>query len=169
MVYPVRFEKRSALLLRSFCEHFGVCGGCTWQDVAYEQQLQFKHDLWLMPFAEPVRSWSCLLFHRLPARCTTGIIATNLNILFPTIVGLRPRRIDNKEELNRNALGFHIPGRFDKILDIRYCYLQPALPTRYAWQCGLMPCCVTSLSMICEPMKDTCATWSSETPPQEDL
>ena len=151
MAYPVRFE-RSALRPEAFGEHFAfvaVVPGRMWP---MNSSCSSNMTWWPMPFAEPVRSWSCLLFHRLPLGMT-GIIAINLNILFPTIVGLRPRRIDNKEELNRNALVFIFRDDLTRswISDIAIC--SQLLPTRYAWQCGLMPCCVTSLSMICEPMK----------------
>jgi len=126
MAYPVRFEKRSALRSEAFCEHFGVCGGCTWQDVAYEQQLQFKHDLVADAFRRTGKVMELPAIPPVTGSLHDRYYRNKLEYTFSNNRWLTAEEIDNKEELNRNALGFHIPGRFDKILDIRYCYLQPA-------------------------------------------
>ena len=122
----VRYIEKSPLRAEPFCEHFGVCGGCKWQNLPYPEQLRFKE--------EQVRDQ------------LTRIGKVELPPLSPIIGSARtthyrnkleftfaPRRWMTYEEIAAAgdidadaALGFHIPGRFDKVLDIRECWLQPA-------------------------------------------
>ena len=79
---PVYFHEYSAKRAEPFCEHFGVCGGCKWQHLPYEEQLYYKQ--WLTE--EDIQSGASF-------DCMNGV-------------------------------GFHIPGMFDKVLDIHKCWLQ---------------------------------------------
>jgi 23S rRNA (uracil1939-C5)-methyltransferase len=106
------------------CKHFGTCGGCKWQNLNYETQLIFKqkyvfdaftrigkfdfHDLMpILPNDEPY-------FYR-----------NKLEFSFSNKKWLTVQQIETAEEVeDKNALGFHIPGMFDKILDIEHCHLQ---------------------------------------------
>jgi len=106
-----------------FCEHFGTCGGCKWQHMTYEAQLKFKQ--------------------KSVADALARIAKIDVNGILPIIASPADKYYRNKleytfsnkrwlndgenrtdEVLNMNALGFHIPGRFDKILDISHCWLQ---------------------------------------------
>lgn len=113
-------EKRA----EPFCEYFGTCGGCKWQHIGYEEQLQFK---WKqvndhlqriakvkLPVIEPI----------LPSIGTT-YYRNKLEYTFSNLRWFTLDEINSGTELERNALGFHIPKRFDRILNIEKCYLQP--------------------------------------------
>ncbi|WP_073181285.1 23S rRNA (uracil(1939)-C(5))-methyltransferase RlmD [Flagellimonas flava] len=106
------------------CEHFGVCGGCKWQHMGYEHQLYFKQkevennllrigDLEL-PAIIPILGSQKQYFYR-----------NKMEFSFSSSRWLTEEEIKSEEEIpDRNALGFHIPGMWDKILDIEQCHLQ---------------------------------------------
>lgn len=108
----------------AFCDYFGTCGGCKWQHIKYEEQLQFKwqqvsdhlHRIAkvTLPPIEPI----------LPSDKTT-FYRNKLEFTFSNLRWFTLSEINSGTELERNALGFHIPKRFDRILDIEKCYLQP--------------------------------------------
>ncbi len=121
----VRYVRRSDLRAEPFCEHFGVCGGCKWQNLPYDEQLRFKREQVrdqltrigrvALPEVEP-----CL------GSARTRCYRNKLEFTFAD------RRWLTREEVAAGgdiaaepALGFHIPGMFDKVLDIRACLLQP--------------------------------------------
>jgi 23S rRNA (uracil1939-C5)-methyltransferase len=106
------------------CEHFGYCGGCKWQHMTYDTQLVFKQ--------KTVEDALTRIGH---------LDISNLKPIFPNKESYFYRNklefsfsdkkwLTNEEVKsgvaidNRNALGFHIPKMFDKILDIKNCYLQ---------------------------------------------
>lgn len=105
-----------------FCPHFGTCGGCKWQHMSYDAQLLFKQqhvDNALRRLGkvdtssiEPILGSEKTEYYR-----------NKLEFTFSNKRWLTS--IDEEVDVNdRDALGFHIPGRFDKILDIDHCYLQ---------------------------------------------
>lgn len=106
------------------CEHFGVCGGCKWQHVGYDAQLDFKarqvRDALerigkvALPPIKPILGAPERYFYR-----------NKLEFSFSSNRWLTDEEIRNGGELSRNAAGFHVPRRFDRILDIRKCWLQP--------------------------------------------
>lgn len=112
------------------CEHFGVCGGCKWQHIPYESQLRHKRD-------QVVDALTLIAKVEIPeVNPTLGSKETfcyrnKLEYTFSckcwiTFEDLRSGR----EIADRNALGFHIPGAFDKVLDIKKCWLQDDLSNR---------------------------------------
>lgn len=112
------------------CEHFGVCGGCKWQHIPYESQLRYKRD-------QVVDALTRIAKVEIPeVNPTLGSKETfcyrnKLEYTFSckcwiTFEDLRSGR----EIADRNALGFHIPGAFDKVLDIKRCWLQDDLSNR---------------------------------------
>ena len=120
----IRFEKLSPSRVIPQCEHFGVCGGCKWQDLPYDQQLfykekQVKDNLKRIGKVDegemfPIISSDNQYYYR-----------NKLEFTFSSSRWLTQEEIDSKNEfINRNAVGFHIPGLFDKVLDIRRCHLQ---------------------------------------------
>lgn len=121
----VRYIVRSPLRVEPFCEHFGVCGGCKWQNLPYDEQLRFKRE---QVFDQLTRIGKLDLP---PVEPTIGSAATTYyrNKLEFTFA---PRRWMTYEEVAAGgdidagaALGFHIPGRFDKVMDVHRCWLQP--------------------------------------------
>ena len=122
--YPVHFHTLSPLRSPAFCEHFGVCGGCKWQDLSYEKQLEFKQKQ-VSDALERIGKISIAEMLPIVPSAETKYYRNKLEFTFSN------KRWIKKEELNqgiiteRNALGFHIPRMFDKVLDINNCYLQP--------------------------------------------
>ena len=109
-----------------FCTHFGLCGGCRWQHLPYEKQLQYKQqqvvdsltrigkldldDVEVFPIIGSEHS----RFYR-----------NKLEFTFSNRRWLSPGEISSGREISDlDALGFHIPGYFDKVLDIEKCWLQ---------------------------------------------
>lgn len=120
----IRFEKLSPARTEPRCEHFGVCGGCKWQDLPYEKQLFYKE--------KQVRD-NLQRIGKIDAEGILPIIPSDsiyfyrnkLEYTFSASRWLTQDEIDSETPIsNRNALGFHIPGLFDKVLDIKKCYLQ---------------------------------------------
>jgi 23S rRNA (uracil1939-C5)-methyltransferase len=121
----VKFHHYSELRVDPFCEHFGTCGGCRWQNLSYEQQLKYKqkqiddHFTRIGKFSFPP------LNPILHSPLTTGY----RNKLEYTFSDRRWLNADDMaqpaEERQSNGLGFHIPTLFDRVLDINHCYHQP--------------------------------------------
>ena len=120
----VKFHEYSEHRVEPVCEHFGVCGGCKWQNMKYSQQLYYKQNEVLnhllrigkieLPEFEPILGSEKQFFYR-----------NKMEFSFSNSRWLTEKEIDSTEDLgNRNALGFHIPKMWDKILDINKCHLQ---------------------------------------------
>ncbi|NNC70868.1 MAG: 23S rRNA (uracil(1939)-C(5))-methyltransferase RlmD, partial [Flavobacteriaceae bacterium] len=106
------------------CEHFGVCGGCKWQDMAYKHQLFYKQKEVTnnlarighvqLPEITPILGSKKKYFYR-----------NKMEFSFSNTRWLTQEEIASDKDLgDKNALGFHIPGMWDKILDIKKCHLQ---------------------------------------------
>ena len=121
----VNFVKRSELRCEPVCEHFGVCGGCKWQNLPYEEQLRFKtaqvHDQLVrigkveIPEVKPCLGSAKQLYYR-----------NKLEFTFADRRWLTYEEIAEGGDIAATpALGFHVPNMFDKVLDINKCHLQP--------------------------------------------
>ena len=126
----VRFHRYSADRVQPFCLHFGICGGCKWQMLSYEKQLEYKQ--------------------KQVADTLLRIGKVSVGEMLPIIGASDTREYRNKIEFscsnkrwlteeevqqqvqydNKNAIGFHIPGAFDKVLDIKECHLMTDLQNR---------------------------------------
>ncbi|MFT7238169.1 MAG: 23S rRNA (uracil1939-C5)-methyltransferase [Cyclobacteriaceae bacterium] len=119
----VKVHRASVDRTEPFCSHFGICGGCKWQHMAYEAQLRHKQQQVTdnltklttieMPLVSKILGSEKQTFYR-----------NKLEFTFSNNRWLTKEEIDSGKEFERNALGFHIPKRFDKILDIDKCWLQ---------------------------------------------
>ncbi|GAB4134961.1 MAG: 23S rRNA (uracil(1939)-C(5))-methyltransferase RlmD [Raineya sp.] len=108
---------------KPFCKHYGICGGCKWQHLAYQQQLAQKQQevvdalqrIAKVPFPEvkPIIASEKTQYYR-----------NKLEFTFSNSRWLTNEEIASQASFEKNALGFHVPGRFDKIVDIETCYLQ---------------------------------------------
>jgi len=107
-----------------FCSHFGVCGGCKWQDMQYEKQLFFKQKQVADAMQRIARMSDLQIEPIIPAPETT-YYRNKLEFTFSNKRWLTREELADKEIAAGYGLGFHIPGRFDKILNIDHCYLQP--------------------------------------------
>ncbi len=119
----VNFHEYSNDRTEAFCKHFGVCGGCKWQILPYKNQLGYKQQ-------EVFDSLSRIGKVQLPeispiiGSDNTQYYRNKLEYTFSIHRWLSKEEMGN-EEADTNAVGFHIPGLFDKIVDIEHCYLQP--------------------------------------------
>lgn len=117
-------KKYSAERVTPRCEHFGTCGGCKWQNFSYKKQLEFKKKYVLDAFT---RIGKLSFDEILPilGNANEYFYRNKLEFSFSNKKWLTNEQIANEEVIeNKNALGFHIPGLFDKVLDINNCYLQ---------------------------------------------
>ena len=148
----VEYVKRSPLREEPFCAHFGVCGGCKWQNLPYAEQLRFKTEqvrdqLTRIGKVELPEIAPCL------GSAKTQFYRNKLEFTFADRRWLTYEEIAAGGDIEpRPALGFHIPNMFDKILDIDECHLQ-ASPSTTAG-CSLTPRtrCVTRLNATASRM-----------------
>jgi len=121
---PVKFHKYSDTRVDAFCEHFGVCGGCKWQNLPYKDQLQYKHQQVIDNLERIAKVELPEFDYILPSEKTT-YYRNKLEYTFSNKRWLTKEEINTQEDLNKNnALGFHVPKVWDKIVDIKNCYLQ---------------------------------------------
>ncbi|MEC4116173.1 23S rRNA (uracil(1939)-C(5))-methyltransferase RlmD [Myroides phaeus] len=120
----IKIHKFSEHRIDAVCEHFGACGGCKWQNMKYSQQLFYKNQEVFnnlkrigkieLPEFEPILGSEETLFYR-----------NKMEFSFSNARWLTPEEVASGEEMGKeNALGFHIPKMWDKILDIKKCHLQ---------------------------------------------
>ena len=120
-----QFHKYSEDRLTPICSHFGVCGGCKWQILPYEKQLHYKQkqveDQLVRIGKVEISEISPIL-----GSAQTEFYRNKLEFTFSNKRWLTEEEINSQEEIQQsNSLGFHIPGMFDKIVDIEKCWLQP--------------------------------------------
>jgi 23S rRNA (uracil1939-C5)-methyltransferase len=142
--YPIEFKSYSKERVEPFCQHFGVCGGCQWQMLPYQKQLQYKHQ---QVFDNLSRIGKIQLpeFFPIVGAEEDKFYRNKLEYTFSTKEYLPQGSFDktDKERNFRNVLGFHAKGFFDKIVNIEKCWLQ-AEPTNnlrnairaFAWNQG---------------------------------
>lgn len=120
----VKFHELSRHRTQPVCMHFGACGGCKWQNMSYSQQLFYKNQEVYnnlkrigkieLPDFEPILGSEKQLFYR-----------NKMEFSFSNSRWMTDEEIQSGNELdNKNALGFHIPRMWDKILDVTHCSLQ---------------------------------------------
>lgn len=123
----LRMVKPSSMRTTPFCQHFGVCGGCKWQHLPYEAQLTFKQQQVVdamqriakveMPDVNDIIGSQQTLHYR-----------NKLEFTFSNKCWLTTEQMQSNQVFDdRNAVGFHIPGAFDKVLDIKHCWLQDGI------------------------------------------
>lgn len=126
----VNYHKYSSERTKPFCKHFGVCGGCKWQCMAYEHQLKYKQQQVVdaltrigkvqLPEVNPIIGSEQTLAYR-----------NKLEFTFSNKRWLTWEEVEQQAKYdNMNALGFHIPGAFDKVLDIEECALMTDINNR---------------------------------------
>jgi len=121
----VKFHEYSKDRITPKCIHFGVCGGCKWQHLPYRLQLQYKEKQVVdaltrigkvkLSSVDPILGSSDEFLYR-----------NKLEYTFSDRRWLTEEEIRSDNDFEKeDALGFHIPGLFDKVLDIKECHLQP--------------------------------------------
>ncbi len=125
-----QFHTYSPLRTEPFCRHFGVCGGCKWQCLPYEEQIRYKQRQVTdnlsrigkieLPDISPILGSEKTRFYR-----------NKLEFTFSNKRWLTDREIKEQVKYEQmNAVGFHIPGAFDKVLAIEKCWLQDDICNR---------------------------------------
>jgi 23S rRNA (uracil1939-C5)-methyltransferase len=120
---PVKFHEYSKERIEPFCSHFGTCGGCKWQHINYELQKTYKRQQVLDQFQRIAKVSIPEVMPTLGSE-KTRYYRNKLDFTFSNKKWLTLDQIRSDEEFDRNALGFHIPKMFDKIVDVDHCYLQ---------------------------------------------
>ena len=119
-----RMIQPSTMRCEPFCEHFGVCGGCKWQHLPYEYQLECKRQQ-VVDALERIAKVELPQVNDILGSAHTVHYRNKLEYTFSNKMWLTFEQMQSGEEFtDRNALGFHIPGAFDKVLDIKRCLLQ---------------------------------------------
>lgn len=119
----LKVHEFSPLRDEPFCVHFGVCGGCQWQNLKYEHQIKFKQQQVVdnltrigkvqLPDSQPILGAKQNKYYR-----------NKLDFTFSNKRWFTEEEIKSGAPLEGVGLGFHISGRFDKVLDIEKCHLQ---------------------------------------------
>jgi 23S rRNA (uracil1939-C5)-methyltransferase len=122
----VTIQKPSPDRIDAFCEHFGLCGGCKWQYLPYEKQLFYKQKQ-VVDQLTRIGKVNIPLLHPIKGSERTTFYRNKLEFTFSNRRWLSEEEIRSGGEIsNQDVLGFHIPGMFDKVMDIKKCWLQPA-------------------------------------------
>jgi 23S rRNA (uracil1939-C5)-methyltransferase len=119
------FRQRSAIRTEPFCEHFGICGGCKLQNITYEKQLEYKQKSVHDAFHKSGMTSDNVILPIIPSP-QTAAYRNKLDYSF-----VDQRYLSDEEFQSGNAggpgIGFHVPGRFNKVVDINKCWLQDDL------------------------------------------
>ena len=126
----IRFHRRSPERVQPFCPHFGVCGGCKWQCLPYEKQLHYKQQQ-VTDHLQRIAKVELPEISPILGSVRQTHYRNKLEFGFSDKRWLTEEEVRSGVEFdNMNALGFHIPGAFDKILDIKTCSLMDSLNDR---------------------------------------
>ena len=117
-----KIHKSSDVRVEPFCEHYGVCGGCKWQHIDYESQLDLKHQ-WTQDCLSRIGKLQIDKVESIVQADKQQFYRNKMEYTFSNKRWLYEGE-DTKELEHTNALGFHAPGRFDKIINIEKCWLQ---------------------------------------------
>lgn len=122
--FVVKTRKLSELRTPPFCPHFGTCGGCKWQNLPYEMQLQFKQQE-VIDNLERIGKVELRNISPILGSDRTTLYRNKLEFTFSSKRFLTREEIGRDADIERTpALGFHVPGLFDKVVDIDTCHLQ---------------------------------------------
>ncbi|HDQ16348.1 MAG TPA: TRAM domain-containing protein, partial [Bacteroidetes bacterium] len=119
----VKFHKYSDLRRPARCKHFGLCGGCKWQNISYDEQLKFKEKITKDAFDRIAKVPIGEILPILPSN-EVFFYRNKLEFTFSSRRWLTPQEMEQERPTSAEGLGFHLPGMFDRILDIEECFLQ---------------------------------------------
>ncbi|PWJ58976.1 23S rRNA (uracil1939-C5)-methyltransferase [Dyadobacter jejuensis] len=119
-----KIHERSTMRQEPYCQHFGVCGGCKWQHIGYQHQLNFKQQQ-VMDHFQRIGHIKDVAINPIVGAPVTEYYRNKLEFTFSNWRWLTKEQMDSEETFSRNALGFHVPKRFDKIFNVEHCHLQP--------------------------------------------
>jgi 23S rRNA (uracil1939-C5)-methyltransferase len=121
----IRFREYSPDRIKARCAHFGVCGGCKWQHLPYDMQLRYKEKQ-VKDNLTRIGKVELPVIHPIIGSEEVFHYRNKLEYTFSDKRWLTKEEVESGAEFQKEgALGFHIPGLFDKVLDIEECHLQP--------------------------------------------
>lgn len=119
-----KYIKFSELRQEPFCDHFGICGGCKWQNLPYAEQLKFKEKQ-VVDAMNRIAKLQIAQLDPIMGSTQTEFYRNKLEFTFSNHRWLTDNETAKGTPIeNTDALGFHVPGRFDRIVDVEKCYLQ---------------------------------------------
>ena len=122
--FIVNVRKYSDIRTEPFCSHFGVCGGCKWQNLPYQLQTEFKQQE-IVDNLQRIGKVELQNVSPIIGSPKTTYYRNKLEYTFCNKRFLTREEIANGQDIDRTpAVGFHVPGLFDKVIDIKKCYLQ---------------------------------------------
>ncbi|MFK7809670.1 MAG: 23S rRNA (uracil(1939)-C(5))-methyltransferase RlmD [Saprospiraceae bacterium] len=117
------FQKTSPERVEPFCQHFDICGGCKWQDLSYEGQLKYK-ETQVKDALRRIGKVDVNLFQPILGAPETQYYRNKLEFTYCNKRWLTEAEIGTDVSNVEDVLGFHKAGAFDKMIDIKHCYLQ---------------------------------------------
>lgn len=122
--YVLEYVKKSPLRIEPICEHFGECGGCKWQALPYQMQLDFKQRQ-VFDQLSRLGGFELPEISKIIPSAATEFYRNKLEFTFSNKRWIpRADVAAGIEQSSSDGLGFHIPGMFDKVLDVKKCHLQ---------------------------------------------
>ncbi len=129
--FPLRFHAFSKERIEPFCPHFGVCGGCQWQMLPYEKQLVYKQQQ-VVDVLQRIGKTNLPFINNIIGADETKFYRNKLEYAFSakqfipenTFREMRNEGINIKSAGVNNVAGFYAKGLFDKVVDIKTCFLQ---------------------------------------------
>ena len=126
----VNIVKPGDIRIEPRCSHFGTCGGCRWQHLPYEEQLKCKQRQ-VEDALKRIAKVELPEISLIKGSENIWEYRNKMEYTFSNKRWLTPEQMASAEVFdNRNGAGFHIPGAFDKVLDIDRCYLQDDFSNR---------------------------------------
>ena len=125
--WEARIEKTHTLSVRRSepkCKHFGTCGGCKWQNMNYTSQLEFKQNE-VLNNLKRIGGIELAEHEEIIGSKNEYFYRNKMEFTFSNKRWLTLEEIQSDAEIaDKDALGFHVPGMFDKVIDLNNCYLQ---------------------------------------------
>ncbi|MBH69762.1 MAG: 23S rRNA (uracil(1939)-C(5))-methyltransferase RlmD [Flavobacteriales bacterium] len=119
-----KIHKYSQYRVTPKCEHFGVCGGCKWQNMQYNSQLKFKEKE-VLNNLKRIGKIDTTNHEKIIGSKEDYFYRNKMEFTFSNKRWLSKEEIKSRIKItDRNACGFHVPGMFDKIINLNHCYLQ---------------------------------------------
>lgn len=125
----IKIQKKSKFRVEPFCIHFGICGGCKWQNLDYKEQLKHKES-WIVQNFKKIGNIEVSEVLPIIASANTTHYRNKLEFTFSNKKWLTQSQMEHlkaetlPEDHEQNGLGLHLPGMFDKVLDLKECHLQ---------------------------------------------